>query len=94
VTFVISQACIDVKDKSCVEVRPVDCIYTDADDRMCYIHPDDCIDCAVCESACPVQAIFPANETPSDALQFIEINARWFRDKAEVRATIHVLAPR
>ncbi len=39
-TFVITSACIDVKDKSCIEVCPVDCIYVDDEDRMCYIEPD------------------------------------------------------
>jgi len=27
VTYVIAQPCIDVKDKSCIEECPVDCIY-------------------------------------------------------------------
>jgi NAD-dependent dihydropyrimidine dehydrogenase PreA subunit len=30
-TFVITEPCIDVKDRSCVDVCPVDCIYTDVD---------------------------------------------------------------
>jgi NAD-dependent dihydropyrimidine dehydrogenase PreA subunit len=29
VTYVISEPCIDVKDKSCIEECPVDCIYED-----------------------------------------------------------------
>ncbi len=87
-TFVIAQACIDVKDKSCVEVCPVNCIYADAEDRMCYIHPEDCIDCAVCESACPVQAIFPAEQVPRDAISFININSLWFHDKNAARKAV------
>ena len=31
-TYVITEPCIDVKDKSCVEVCPVDCIHFDEDD--------------------------------------------------------------
>ena len=91
--FVISAACIDVKDKSCIEVCPVNCIYSDAEDRMCYIHPGDCIDCAVCESACPVQAIHPDQEVPRDAVRFIELNALWFEDKAAARQAISELKP-
>jgi len=91
--FVISAACIDVKDKSCIEVCPVDCIYGDADDRMCYIHPSDCIDCGVCESACPVQAIFPAEELPSEAVRFAELNALWFRDKDAAREAVQEIKP-
>ena len=56
-TFVIASACIDVLDQSCIEVCPVDCIYAEDEDRMCYIEPNDCIDCGLCESACPVGAI-------------------------------------
>lgn len=91
--FVIAAACIDVKDKSCIEVCPVDCIHTDADDRICYIHPTDCIDCGVCESACPVQAIFPGDALPSEAAPFAEINASWFRDKAAARKAVDAIKP-
>src|SRR3981081_996256 len=39
VAYVITQPCIDVKDKSCVNVCPVSCIYIDSDDldRKLYI---------------------------------------------------------
>src|SRR5262249_40934430 len=42
-TYVIVEACIGVKDRACVDVCPVDCIYEG--DDMLYIHPDECIDC-------------------------------------------------
>ncbi len=92
-TFVITDACIDVKDKSCVAVCPVDCIYSDGDDRMCYIHPADCIDCAVCESACPVQAIFPVEEVPRAAVRFVEINAQWFTDRRAAQRAVAEFKP-
>ena len=91
-TFVISSACIDVMDQSCVEVCPVDCIHVQADDRMCYIHPDECIDCAVCESACPVGAIYKDDDVPKDAAEFLAVNALWFEDKAAARARVNELA--
>src|SRR4029450_13687001 len=47
VPYVITEPCIDVKDKSCIEECPVDCIYEG--DRMLYIHPDECVDCGACE---------------------------------------------
>ena len=56
-TYVISNACIDVKDMSCIEVCPVDCIYQEDEDRMVYIEPDQCIDCGVCVSACPTGSL-------------------------------------
>ena len=58
-TYIIAEPCIDVKDGSCVEVCPVDCIY-EGEDQF-YIHPDECIDCGACEPECPVQAIFPGH---------------------------------
>lgn len=91
--FVIAAACVDVKDKSCIEVCPVDCIHTEDGDRMCYIDPVACIDCAVCESACPVQAIFPGDAARGDAAPFVEINAAWFRDKGSARQAVDAIKP-
>ena len=45
--YVIAEPCIDVKDKACVEVCPVDCIYEGPNQLL--IHPDECIDCGACE---------------------------------------------
>lgn len=91
-TYVITEACIDVKDKSCIEVCPVDCIYTDDEDRICYVHPTECIDCAACEPACPVQAIFLAEEVPEESADFVRINELWFDDKAAAREAVDARA--
>lgn len=77
--FVITSPCIDVKDKSCVSVCPVDCIYELENEPMLYIHPDECIECGACEPVCPVKAIFPDAEVPEDQKEYIEINAAKFR---------------
>jgi NAD-dependent dihydropyrimidine dehydrogenase PreA subunit len=74
--YVICEPCIDVKDQSCVEVCPVDCIY-EGEDQF-YIHPDECIDCGACEPVCPVEAIFPAEDVPEEWKSFIEKNANFF----------------
>ena len=87
-TFVITRACIGVKDQSCVAVCPVDCIYVEPADLMCYVHPEDCIDCAACESACPVGAIFAVDRLPGDLVQYAAINALWFADQAAARALV------
>lgn len=87
-TYVITQACIDVKDKSCIEVCPVDCIYSEDKDRMCYIHPDECINCAVCVEACPVAAIYADKDLPPESREFTAINALWFADKEKARADV------
>lgn len=93
-TFVIASACIDVKDQSCIEVCPVDCIHFEADDRMCYIEPAECIDCAVCESACPVGAIFADENLPKSSQEFLRINELWFEDKTSARAEVEAFAER
>jgi len=54
-TYVIGLTCVDLKDKTCIEECPVDCIYEG--ERMLYIHPDECVDCGACEPVCPVEAI-------------------------------------
>lgn len=72
-TYVIAEPCIDVNDKSCIDVCPVDCIHTTG--RMLVIDPEECIDCGACETECPVQAIFPEDALPGAWTSFIEINA-------------------
>lgn len=92
-TYVITSPCIDVKDTSCQDVCPVDCIYYDPDaDRMLYINPDECIDCAACEPVCPVTAIFADDDVPQHQREFIELNARYFEDQAGTRQRVDELA--
>jgi ferredoxin len=56
-TYVVTENCIKCKYMDCVEVCPVDCFYEG--ENMLVIHPDECIDCGVCEPECPAKAIFP-----------------------------------
>ncbi len=73
-TYIITEPCMDIRDRACVDVCPVDCIYEAGDTRlsrddaayrnMLYIHPEECIDCGACEPVCPVEAIFPEEEVP------------------------------
>ncbi|MCG3173403.1 MAG: Ferredoxin [Myxococcota bacterium] len=74
--FVIAEPCIGVKDKACVLVCPVDCIY-ESDDQL-VINPNECIDCGACEPECPVDAIFDEVELPDQWKDFTEKNAKWF----------------
>ena len=48
-TYIIAEPCVGLKDSACVDVCPVDCIYTRDEDDQYYISPDECIDCAACE---------------------------------------------
>jgi NAD-dependent dihydropyrimidine dehydrogenase PreA subunit len=78
-TYVICQPCIGVKDASCVDVCPVDCIHAREEDEQYYIDPDECIDCGACEPACPVTAIFEEGAAPPEWRTFTQINADYFR---------------
>ncbi len=84
-TYVITFPCIGVKDASCVDVCPVDCIHPTPgeaafdDVEQLYINPDECIDCGACEPACPVSAIFEESAVPEEWKQFLKINADFFK---------------
>ena len=41
---------------------------------MLVIHPDECIDCALCEPECPADAIFSEDELPAGEENFLELN--------------------
>ncbi|MCB1511344.1 MAG: ferredoxin family protein [Hyphomicrobiaceae bacterium] len=72
----VNEKCIKCKFTDCVEVCPVDCFYEG--ENMLVIHPDECIDCGVCEPECPVEAIQP--DTVPGIEKWLEIN-REYADK-------------
>ncbi|ODU07403.1 MAG: ferredoxin [Pseudonocardia sp. SCN 72-86] len=76
--YVIGASCIDVLDRSCIEVCPVDCIYEGA--RKLYIQPDECVDCGACEPACPVEAIAYSDDVNPAQAEFVDDNARFFAE--------------
>ena len=80
-TYIIAEPCIGEKDRSCVDVCPVDCIYEGED--MLYIHPVDCIDCGACEPECPVTAIFLEEDTPEEWHAYIAKNKNYFEGGEE-----------
>ena len=75
-TYVIAEPCVDVKDKSCREECPVDCIYDGS--RMLYIKPDECVDCGACEPVCPVEAIYYEDDVPGQWQNYKKINTEFF----------------
>ncbi len=90
-TYVITQPCVGVKDGSCVDVCPVDCIHPaegepdyDQYDQL-YINPDECIDCGACEPACPVAAIFEESAVPEQWKEYTQLNANYFRKAAQAK---------
>ncbi len=72
-TYVVTEACIKCKYMDCVEVCPVDCFYEG--ENMLVIHPDECIDCGVCEPECPPEAIKP--DTEKGLERWLTVNAEY-----------------
>ena len=72
-TYIVTDNCIKCKYMDCVEVCPVDCFYEG--ENMLVIHPDECIDCAVCIPECPVSAIYAEEDLPKDQLHMTTLNA-------------------
>ena len=78
-TYVVTEACIKCKYMDCVEVCPVDCFYVG--DNMLVIHPDECIDCGVCEPECPPEAIKPDTEPGME--RWLGVNREYAESLAE-----------
>ena len=72
-TYVVTDNCIACKYTDCVSVCPVDCFYEG--ENMLVIHPDECIDCGVCEPECPADAI--RADTESAAEKWVEFNRKY-----------------
>ena len=72
-TYVVTENCIKCKYTDCVSVCPVDCFYEG--ENMLVIHPDECIDCGVCEPECPADAIKPDSETELEP--WLKLNAEF-----------------
>ena len=73
-TYIVTDACIRCKFTDCVEVCPVDCFYEG--ENMLVIHPDECIDCGVCEPECPIEAIKPDTEDDADG-KWLALNSKY-----------------
>lgn len=72
-TFVVTENCINCKYTDCVTVCPVDCFYEGV--NFLVIHPDECIDCGVCQPECPADAIFA--DDAGDYADWIALNRRY-----------------
>lgn len=76
-TYVVTEKCIKCKYTDCVDVCPVDCFHEGP--NFLVINPDECIDCNLCVSECPVDAIFAEEDVPQEQHDFIDINAKLSR---------------
>ncbi|MEA2991854.1 MAG: ferredoxin [Alphaproteobacteria bacterium] len=81
-TYVVNENCIKCKYMDCIEVCPVDCFYEG--ENMLVIHPDECIDCGVCEPECPAEAIKPDTEPGLE--EWLELNAEYAKTWPNITA--------
>jgi ferredoxin len=72
-TFVVTDNCIKCKYTDCVEVCPVDAFHEGP--NFLVINPDECIDCTLCETECPINAIYPEDDVPAGQESFVALNA-------------------
>ena len=80
-TFVITEACIGVKDASCVEVCPVRCISSTDEEEMYHLDAETCINCTYCEPVCPVDAIFDEFKMPADQREFLRRARQFYQNR-------------
>ena len=74
--YIVKDACVKCKYMDCVEVCPVDCFYEG--ENFLVIHPDECIDCGVCEPECPIDAIkADTDESVKDMDKWLLINKKF-----------------
>lgn len=73
-THVIAEPCVLCKYTHCVEVCPVDA-FREGENCLA-IDPDDCIDCTLCVSQCPVSAIYIDSELPPQWSEWLGLNAQ------------------
>jgi ferredoxin len=72
-TYIVTENCINCKFQDCVSVCPVDCFYEG--ENFLVIHPEECIDCGVCEPECPADAIKP--DTEPGLVEWLAVNTKY-----------------
>ncbi len=79
--YIIAEPCGPVKNRGCIRVCPVRCIfegvYEAPDGRrydQMYIHPKECIDCGLCVDECPAHAIFHHARLPAEWAHYRQVN--------------------
>ena len=73
--WVVTERCDGCRYTDCVSVCPTDCFYEITSPyRMVVIDPDSCVDCSLCETNCPVHAIYRDTEVPEPYAAWVERN--------------------
>ena len=78
-TYVVKEECIKCKLMDCIEHCPTDCFHEG--ENMLVINPEPCIDCGVCVSECPVDAIVgqlnPEDDLTTEERYWLELNEKY-----------------
>lgn len=75
---VVTERCVKCRYTDCCAVCPVECFYEISSPAMLVIDPATCIDCGLCVPACPIAAIWPADELPAEYAEWTDKNQQLF----------------
>jgi len=89
-TYIVNEKCVNCRFTDCVEVCPVDCFYIG--ENTIVIHPDECIDCGVCEPECPAGAIVPDTDMNENLEYWLEFNTKYSQEWPNITQQIPKLA--
>jgi ferredoxin len=81
--YVITEPCINVKDKACVEVCPVDCIYEGSE--QLFIHPGECHRLWGLRAGLPRHGHLRRGRDPGAVEALHRLNERFFVDHPGVK---------
>ncbi len=70
--YVVTEPCIKCVYTDCVSVCPADCFHIGP--NFMAIDPVECIDCGLCVSECPVDAIVYDDDLPESQKPFVRMN--------------------
>ena len=89
-TYIVNEKCINCRFTDCVEVCPVDCFYIG--ENTIVIHPEECIDCGVCEPECPANAIVPDTDMDDNLQYWLEFNTKYSEEWPNITKSIPKMA--
>jgi len=72
-TFVVGSGCINCVHTACYDLCPVEAFHRGP--NFVVINPISCIDCALCPSACPEEAIYADRDLPENQSHFLQLNS-------------------
>ncbi|MCI0652708.1 MAG: ferredoxin family protein [Planctomycetes bacterium] len=88
---VVTARCVGCRYTDCAAVCPVDCFYHIEAKQMLVIDPDTCIDCDLCQEACPINAIWPDEEIPEPYKEWIDKNREMWKQGTNVTRQLEAL---